>query len=55
MTRTARTHPARKPLHRFLAWWSEAPLYQSFWFVPFVMMLYIIAVIKNFVTGDKNK
>jgi hypothetical protein len=53
MTRTARTHPARTFLYNFLDWWKEAPIYKSIWFMPLVMMLYVIAVIKNFVTGEK--
>jgi hypothetical protein len=53
MTRTARTQSARTILARFLRWWQEAPLYQSIWFVPLVMVIYIIAVIKNLITGDK--
>jgi len=61
-TPTARTHPARRlslcfrwHVRRFLNWWKEAPFYKSLWFIPLVMMLYIAAVIKNFVTGDHSK
>jgi hypothetical protein len=53
MTRTARTQTARTILHRFLDWWKEAPIYKSVWFIPFVAMLYLVAVIKNQLTGDK--
>lgn len=49
MPPTARTHPARTFLHRFLDWWKEAPIYKSVWFLPFVAMLYLIAVVKNFI------
>lgn len=54
MTRPARTHNARTLLRRFLDWWKDAPLYKSIWFVPLVMILYIIALIKNLITGDKK-
>lgn len=54
MTRTARTQAARTILHRFLDWWAAAPLYKSIWFIPLVAVLYVAALIKNFVTGDKS-
>jgi|CXWL01.1.fsa_nt_gi hypothetical protein len=40
-------------VHRFLDWWKDAPLYKSIWFIPLVAILYVIAIIKNFVTGEK--
>ncbi len=53
MARTARTQSARRLLYRFLDWWKEAPLYQSIWFIPFVMVIFVIAVLKNLIIGDK--
>lgn len=44
-----------RSLHKFLDWWSEAPLYQSIWFVPFVLTLFVIAFIKNLFTKQENK
>lgn len=56
MTRTARTQDARTffrlSIRRFLRWWERAPLWQSIWFVPLVMALYVIAFIKNLLTGE---
>jgi len=45
----------RNLLHGFLDWWKAAPLYKSIWFIPFVMTLFVIAVIKNILTGEKLK
>lgn len=50
---TARTQSARRLLHRFLNWWAQAPFYIALWFIPLVMMVFVIAVVKNFLTGDK--
>ena len=52
--RTARTQNARTPLARFLNWWTEQPFFISMWFIPFVMVLYIAAVIKNLLTPKEN-
>lgn len=55
MTRPARTQTARKKIVRpFLDWWAKQPMYIAFWFIPFVAMLFLIAIIKNFITGDKK-
>jgi len=54
MQRTARTHAARRLLRRFLDWWKDAPLYKSIWFLPLVMTLYLIAVVKNFLTRSHS-
>jgi len=43
----------RNIVHRFLDWWKDAPLYKSVWFVPVVIFLYVIAIIKNIVIGEK--
>ncbi len=44
----------KETLHNFLKWWQDAPLYQSIWFIPFIAILYVIAVVKNFfVPGEK--
>lgn len=51
-TPTARTHRARTILYKFLDWWKDAPLYKSIWFLPFVMVMFIIAVIKNLITKE---
>lgn len=50
---TARTQTARTLVRRFLDWFVDAPLYQSIWFCPLVAILLVIAIIKNFLTGDK--
>lgn len=50
---TARTQGARTIIRKFLDWFVDAPLYQSIWFIPFVAILYVVALIKNFVTGEK--
>jgi hypothetical protein len=41
---------------RFVNWWQDAPLYQSVWFVPFVLILWFIAIVKNnFFTSQGDK
>jgi hypothetical protein len=44
-------------IKRFLNWWQDAPFYQSMWFLPFVLFLWVLAIVKNnFFTkqGDKK-
>jgi len=41
-------------LHDFLHWWEDAPLYKSIWFIPFVAVLYAIAVLKNILIGENK-
>jgi len=41
-----------RTLHKFLDWWKDAPFYFSMWFIPFVAILFVIAFIKNLITGD---
>jgi hypothetical protein len=40
-------------VHAFLDWWKDAPAWQSIWFVPLVLVLWLIAIIKNSITGEK--
>lgn len=54
MPRPARTHNARTLVHRFLDWWASKPMYIAVWFIPLVAILFLIAVIKNSITGDKK-
>lgn len=40
-------------MKKFLDWFEAQPLYKTFWLIPFVMVLWLIATIKNYVTGEK--
>jgi hypothetical protein len=37
----------------FLKWWEKLPGWKAVPFIPVVMVLYVFAVIKNSITGDK--
>jgi hypothetical protein len=54
MPPTARTQSARMIFYKFLDWWQNAPLYKSIWFFPLVMVVYLAAVLKNLITGEKK-
>jgi hypothetical protein len=40
-------------IRRFMDWFEKAPIYQSIWFIPIVLILWLIAIVKNKSKGEK--
>jgi hypothetical protein len=43
-------------IRRFMDWFENAPTYKSIWFIPIVLILWLIAMIKNkFINKHKGE